>query len=95
MATEISKTAITLPGYSIYIYQISIRMDRCCLYWIWLVKDGSFIKYRQPVCLGIFETYLSNYNISGTLVDNKIVDHSDVVGIWLVGAAQIKSSFSA
>ena len=32
-------------------------------------------------------------NISGTLVGNKIVDHSDVVGASPVGAAPITSSF--
>ena len=33
-------------------------------------------------------------NISRTLVDNKIVDHSDVVGAAPVGAAPTTSSFS-
>ena len=33
-------------------------------------------------------------NISHTLVDNKIVDHSDVVGASPVGAAPTTSSFS-
>ena len=33
-------------------------------------------------------------NISRTLVGNKIVDHSDVVGASPVGAAPITSSFS-
>ena len=32
--------------------------------------------------------------IRRTLVDNKIVDHSDVVGAWLVGAAPTTSTFS-
>ena len=38
--------------------------------------------------------YRKTSNISGTLVDNKIVDHSDVVGASPVGAAPITSSFS-
>ena len=33
-------------------------------------------------------------NIRPTIVGNKIVDHSDVVGASPVGAAQITSSFS-
>ena len=33
-------------------------------------------------------------NISGALVGNKIVDHSDVVGASTVGAAPTTSSFS-
>ena len=44
------------------------------------------------------EMYYSNYsqttNVSHTLVGNKIVDHSDVVGASPVGAAPTTSSFS-
>ena len=41
------------------------------------------------------EALLSNlYNIYGTLVGNKIVDHSDVVGASRVGAAPTTSSSS-
>ena len=39
-------------------------------------------------------TYRKTSNISGTLVGNKIVDHSDVVGASPVGAAPTSSSFS-
>ena len=39
-------------------------------------------------------TYCQVSNISGTLVGNKIVDHSDVVGAAPVGAAPTTSSFS-
>ena len=46
-----------------------------------LVKEASD-KYRQVS------------NISRTLVGNKIVDHSDVVGASPVGAAPTTSSFS-
>ena len=38
--------------------------------------------------------YCQTSNISGTLVGNKIVDHSDVVGASPVGAAHTTSSFS-
>ena len=41
-----------------------------------------------------FNTYTKTSNISRTLVGNKIVDHSDVVGSSLVGAAPTTSSFS-
>ena len=37
--------------------------------------------------------YWHTYNISGTLVGNKIVDHCDVVRASPVGAAPITSSF--
>ena len=38
--------------------------------------------------------YCRTFNISHTLVGNKIVDHSDVVGASPVGAAPTTSSFS-
>ena len=38
--------------------------------------------------------YRKTSNISRTLVNNKIVDHSDVVGASPVGAAPTTSSFS-
>ena len=39
-------------------------------------------------------TYRQVSNISGTLIGNQIVDHSDVVGASPVGAAPTTSSFS-
>ena len=42
----------------------------------------------------IFTYYRQASNISRTLVGNKIVDHSDVVGASPVGAAPTTSSFS-
>ena len=48
--------------------------------------------------LFIKRSFVSKYrkasNISRTLVGNKIVDHSDVVGASPVGAAPTTSSFS-
>ena len=38
--------------------------------------------------------YRQTFNISRTLVGNKIVDHSDVVGALPVGTAPTTSSFS-
>ena len=46
------------------------------------LPGSHFINYRQVS------------NISRTLVGNKIVDHSDVVGASPVGAAPTTSSFS-
>ena len=40
------------------------------------------------------KTYSQTSNISRTLVGNKIVDHSDVVGASPVGAAPATSSIS-
>ena len=42
---------------------------------------------------GAYCEYLQVSNISRTLVGNKIVDHSDVVGASPVGAAPTTSSF--
>ena len=42
----------------------------------------------------IYWKYRQVSNISRTLVDNKIVDHSDVVRASPVGAAPTTSSFS-
>ena len=42
----------------------------------------------------IYHHYRKVSNISRTLVGNKIVDHSDVVGASPVGAAPTTSSFS-
>ena len=44
--------------------------------------------------MGIIDTCYKTSNISRTLVGNKIVDHSDVVGATPVGAAPTSSSFS-
>ena len=58
-------------------------------------KNTSLIynkAWAVGVCPGI---YRQTSNISHTLVDNKIVDHSDVVGASPVGAAPTTSSFSA
>ena len=44
---------------------------------------SKFFDYSQP------------FNISRTLVDNKLVDHSDVVGASPVGTAPTTYSFSS
>ena len=53
-----------------------------CIYNRYLRQELNYTTYRQ-VC-----------NIRRTLVGNKIVDHSDVVGASPVGAAPTTSSFS-
>ena len=45
-------------------------------------------------CANVSDTYCQISNISHSLVGNKIVDHSDVVGASPVGAAPTTSSFS-
>ena len=48
----------------------------------------------KVVCRASIKHYRKTSNIRGTLVGNKIVDHSDVVGASPVGAAPTTSSFS-
>ena len=49
---------------------------------------------NEPKTQLIRDTYRQVPNIRRTLVGNKIVDHSDVVGASPVGAAPTASSFS-
>ena len=55
---------------------------------------GKWVKRQDKVWGIIVTTYLSTSNIRRTLVGNKIVDHSDVVGASPAGAAPTTSSFS-
>ena len=55
-----------------------------------LVRLSNFEYYLT----GLVHTYRKTSNISRTLVGNKIVDNSDVVGASPVGAAPTTSSFS-
>ena len=64
-------------------------------------RSGQTLNKRHT-CLNLidlidfskFKAYRKFSNISRTLVDNKIVDHSDVAGASPVGAAPTTSSFS-
>ena len=49
---------------------------------------------RVEFILGNIQLHRHTSNIRGPLVDNKIVDHSDVVGASAVGAAPTTSSFA-
>ena len=50
--------------------------------------------FYQDLCEKIYMYYRKTSSISRTLVGNKIVDNSDVVGASPVGAAPTTSSFS-
>ena len=67
------------------------------IYFEFNVFEGTHLG-RHQTCQRIHKDYLYIYrqvsNISRTLVGNKIVDHSDVVGASPVGAAPTTSSFS-
>ena len=61
------------------------------------VCDGFFLSRLVFVCGAckfLCNDYRKTSNIRRTLVGNKIVDHSDVVGASPVGAAPTTSSFS-
>ena len=65
-----------------------------------VVPCGLQQKHIELMCWGRaavayldYITYLQTSNISHTLVSNKIVDHSDVVGTSSVGAASTSPSF--
>ena len=79
-------------------YSVScIRRVKPFTYWAVLgnIKMAQIVEIvphgrQRPVYL----TYSKTFNISRTLVGNKIVDSSDVVGASPVGAAPTTSSFS-
>ena len=54
----------------------------------------SWLMYFIPTPLGMLGNYRQTSDTSHTLVGNKIVDNSDVVGASPVGVAPIISSFS-
>ena len=70
-------------GDKIRRYSIIQLRDICI--WIMHIKRITSLKKN---------TYRKVSNIRRTLVENKIVDHSDVVGASPVGAAPTTSSFS-
>ena len=60
--------------------------------WYMILRCHAVNIYFHPAMQN--ETYRKTSNISRTLVGNKIVDNSDVVGASPVGAAPTTSSFS-
>ena len=59
-----------------------------------LVSFSVFVKQIIPESCSAHSKYRKDSNISHTLVGNRIVDHSDVVGASPVGAAPTTSSLS-
>ena len=59
-----------------------------------IINVRSFVDGHHFVKKLIEKYYRKTSNISRTLVDTKIVDHSDVVGASPVGAAPTTSSLS-
>ena len=65
---------------------------------VYVIKPTAMGKkwchFKPKSTQSCYNTYRNISNISRTLVGNKIVDHSDVVGASPVGAAPTTSSFS-
>ena len=72
--------------------------------WCWLFHSSFRVSIHVPTQLLAFtsdvarvlnfSTYRKVFNVRGTLVGNKTVDHTNVVGASPVGAAPTTSSFS-
>ena len=60
------------------------------------VTKTTFMNYffAPQAYVNLSEMYHKTSNIRHTFVGNKVVDDSDVVGAWPVGAAPTTSSFS-
>ena len=63
-------------------------------FYVWINNHVSNTQSTYLNCQWSYDMYRKTSNIRRTLVGNKIVDHSDVVGASPVGAAPTTSSFS-
>ena len=70
-----------------------IQEDRTSLQKDWVSVQKDWISVQKD-WISVQKDYRQSSNICHTLEDNKIVDHSDVVGASPVGAARTTSSFS-
>ena len=73
-----------INSLSVYVYVI--LLTQFCLNILASALEGLPLKYK-------YHKYRKVSNIRRTLVGNKIVDHSDVVGASPAGAAPTTSSF--
>ena len=92
---------LTAPNGSSYDVN-TLQTYLCMINWEAIVSEMS-TEFDIPqiaallegqVCLSPNRMYSQTSNISHTLIGNKLVDHSDVVGASPVGAAPTTSSFS-
>ena len=73
------------------------RSDSSKTFGFYQTEDGFwsyFAGTKHDYIYEFYWSYCQTPNISHTLVGNKIIDHSDVVGASPAGAAPITSSFS-
>ena len=61
-------------------------------------ESSIYVILKCPICehpVNVFQIYRQTTDIRGTLVGNKVVDHSDVFGASRVGAVPTAPSFSS
>ena len=73
-------------------YRTGHKWNNFSLQSYWMLINDTISVLLEHIML--YYSYRQVSNISPTLVGNKIVDHSDVVGASPVGAAPTTSSFS-
>ena len=83
-----------LRDKSLYTYQQKWRRVHLTSFAILQRFTRSVLGEEMFHDISIFFAYRQTSNICRTITGNKIVDHSDVVGASLVGAAPTTSSFS-
>ena len=92
-------SGIITTRVNLYIFCATLNeslINQNAISWSWFIMPWDDCMYLGHVQLIIYEVinYHQTSNISHTLVGNKIVDHSDVVGASPVGTAPTTSSFS-
>ena len=83
--------------YSFVVVMLLVVVDLCDK--VTHILQGCFTKNREVMMVPVWVKlttfkYRQVSNIRHTLVGNRIVDHSDVIGASPVGAAPTTSSFS-
>ena len=84
------KPSSAMDRIGVLMFQFSVR---CCIDTFNTVKSSLQVQHVIYHISVPYMMYRQTSNISCTLVGNKIVDHSDVVGASPVSAAQTTSSF--
>ena len=92
------RDCIVIGGFIVSFWQICSQMCNSRNIIIRIIRYlTSYFLVQKTLCIAWYLIYLIYRQISDiirTLMGNKIVDRSDVVGASPVGAAPIKSSFS-
>ena len=81
---------IAIPGKTVFL----IETAPCLFYFVNTMAADDLAMQGVRTLAAMALTYRKTSNIRGTIVGNKIVDDSDVVGALPVGAAPTTSSFA-